>query len=60
MDPKVLWTDGDFDNSLVENPHFFIYILKDPPYSYDHFHIKIMIVGGRCVGRNFENLIKTQ
>ena len=50
---------GDFDNFLVKNPHFFlIYVLKDPPYSCDHFHTKIVVVGKLCVGGNREKLMK--
>ena len=37
---------------------FLFYVLKDPPHSYDHFHVKIMVVGGCCVGGNNEKLIK--
>ena len=37
---------------------FLIYVLKDPAHSYHHFHVKIMVVGGCCVGGNNEKLIK--
>ena len=37
---------GDFENFLVENPHFLIYISKDSPYSCGHFHTKLLVVGG--------------
>ena len=33
---------------------FLIYVFKDPPCSCDHFHVKIMVVGGCCVGENNE------
>ena len=37
---------------------FKIFVLKDPPCSCDHFHVKIMVVSERCVGGNFKKLIK--
>ena len=37
---------------------FLIYISKDPHDSCDHFHIKISVVGARCVGGKGKKLIK--
>ena len=37
---------------------FLIYVLKDSPHSCDHFHVKIMVVGGCDVEGNEDKLIK--
>ena len=37
---------------------FLTNVLKDPSHSCDHFYVKIMVVGGCCVGGNNELLIK--
>ena len=37
---------------------FLIYVLKDSPHSCDHFHVKIMVVGGCCVEGNNEKMFK--
>ena len=39
---------------------FLIYVLKDPPHSCGNFHVKIMVVGGCCVGGNNKKLNKLQ
>ena len=41
-----------------ESDIFLIYVLKDPHDPYDHFNIKISVVGWGCVGEKREKLIK--
>ena len=52
--------NGDFDSFGRKSALFLIYVLKDPAHSCDHFHVKIMVVGGCCVGGNNEKLNKLQ